>query len=332
MKKIILLTFISLILPILGSPIQAAENAAGKQPVQESVIDEEAVINALLEEKFKTAKYSKKGADTCLKCHDKESDKDSTDIFHAKHGQSDLANGPFQKLECESCHGPIGNHARKPRKGKEREPMVTFGADSPVTAENQNSVCTSCHENDHERSDWIGSAHETNEVSCTSCHTLHEEKDTVLDKLVQGEVCTSCHVEREMDEHKRSSHPVGEGQLACSSCHNPHGSLTEDMLKQVTVNETCTDCHTEKRGPFLTEHAPVVESCINCHNPHSSNEKSLLTQRPPFLCQNCHQKHQRIDFGDDSGGNDKYVAGKSCMNCHTKIHGSSSLEHYGLRR
>ena len=43
-------------------------------------------------------------------------------------------------------------------------------------------------------------------------------------------------------------------------------------LKAASVNEQCYTCHTEKRGPFLWEHAPVRESCLNCHTPHGSNQ------------------------------------------------------------
>jgi len=70
--------------------------------------------------------------------------------------------------------------------------------------------------------------------------------------------------------------PLPEGAMSCDDCHNPHGSLTSPLLKTNTVNETCYQCHAEKRGPFLFEHAPVRESCLNCHTPHGSNQATLL--------------------------------------------------------
>jgi len=35
-----------------------------------------------------------------------------------------------------------------------------------------------------------------------------------------------------------------------------------------TINEACTTCHAEKRGPYLWEHAAVTENCASCHDPH----------------------------------------------------------------
>ena len=45
----------------------------------------------------------------------------------------------------------------------------------------------------------------------------------------------------------------------------------------------------QQRGPFLFEHEPVQDDCSECHNPHGSVNDQLLTARPPFLCQQCHQ-------------------------------------------
>ena len=87
----------------------------------------------------------------------------------------------------------------------------------------------------------------------------------------------------------RSSHmPLREGKIACSDCHNPHGSFTEALLKKDSINDVCYTCHAEKRGPFLFEHEPVRENCDNCHDPHGTvNEYSLKLARPR-LCFECH--------------------------------------------
>ena len=45
--------------------------------------------------------------------------------------------------------------------------------------------------------------------------------------------------------------------MDCSSCHNPHEGQVPNMLKADVVNELCYQCHAEKRGPFLFEHAAV---------------------------------------------------------------------------
>ena len=71
-------------------------------------------------------------------------------------------------------------------------------------------------------------------------------------------------------------------------CHNPHGSTGPVLMVKNTITETCYTCHSEKRGPFLWEHAPVVEDCTNRHSPHGSNVTPILKTRPPMLCQTRH--------------------------------------------
>ena len=61
------------------------------------------------------APYSAKGADTCLSCHEGP---EVNDVFHTAHAQANDARAPFGKgqLQCEACHGPGGNHAKRVKK------------------------------------------------------------------------------------------------------------------------------------------------------------------------------------------------------------------------
>jgi DmsE family decaheme c-type cytochrome len=132
---------------------------------------------------------------------------------------------------------------------------------------------------------WKGSAHEENNKACTDCHTAHAAKDPVLVKLTQADVCFTCHARERADSFKYSHHPMREGKVVCSDCHNPHGSPGDTkLLKEFTINETCYNCHADKRGPLLWEHQPVRDNCVNCHNPHGSNEPRLMVERLNFLC------------------------------------------------
>jgi DmsE family decaheme c-type cytochrome len=112
------------------------------------------------------------------------------------------------------------------------------------------------------------------------------------------------------------------------------------MVKN-TITETCYTCHAEKRGPFLWEHAPVVEDCTNCHSPHGSNVTPLLKTRPPMLCQTCHtsdhakglESAANLPNGNVTTGNGTIPVGaqspldqangKTCLQCHSQIHGSN---------
>jgi DmsE family decaheme c-type cytochrome len=127
---------------------------------------------------------------------------------------------------------------------------------------------------------------------------------------------------------KAYSHPLREGKMACTSCHSPHGATTEQQLIKQTLNDTCFQCHAEKRGPFLWEHAPVTEDCSNCHNPHGSNHPGMLVKRAPLLCQSCHSQSGHPSIAQDADGlaagtPSQYLLGQSCLNCHSQVHGSN---------
>jgi DmsE family decaheme c-type cytochrome len=109
--------------------------------------------------------------------------------------------------------------------------------------------------------------------------------------------------------------------MACSDCHNAHGSTGPALMKRDTVTDTCYTCHAEKRGPVLFEHPPVRENCLNCHVPHGSLHPNLLVANPPHLCQSCHVGflHPSTPLPDKS----RFVFNKSCVNCHPTIHGTN---------
>ncbi|BDY04948.1 DmsE family decaheme c-type cytochrome [Ferrimonas sp. YFM] len=283
---------------------------------------QDAVMETLID-KFNQGNYSTKGADSCLMCH-KKNDKVMA-LFDGVHGAMS-GNSPMAGLQCEACHGPQGKHNRG---GK--EPMIDFGSDAMATAEAQNSVCLSCHE-DAERQSWHGSTHNLEEVACASCHQVHVAADPILEQTAQNGVCTQCHTEQKMQMHQRSSHPMKWDEMQCSDCHNPHGSQTDADLNRISLNDTCYSCHAEKRGPKLWEHEPVIDDCSNCHTPHGSMNDSLLKTRAPLLCQQCHSGNVHASRPYGAEGDSAFTAGGSCLNCHTQVHGSNHPQGKALQR
>ncbi len=271
--------------------------------------------------------FSRKGADTCLTCHDEESDFPVLSIFKTKHGSQVDPSSPFANSQCETCHGPGKDHARAQRRGGDDHPMQTFGKNTSTPVDQQNAVCLDCHQR-HGKLGWFGSAHEQEDLSCASCHKIHRERDRVFTAESQQEVCFTCHKRVKSQTLQATSHPLRFGQMSCSDCHNPHDSNNDSLLKHGNVNDTCYTCHAERRGPFLWEHAPVTEDCTLCHNPHGSNHKSLLKLRPPLLCQRCHSPlgHPSTPYTSENlndGFSSRFVVGRSCSNCHENIHGSN---------
>jgi len=270
--------------------------------------------------------YSKKGADTCFQCHD---DQTVLAVFRTKHAVPGDSNSPFGhgQLQCEACHGPGGDHAGRVRRGQERPSIPAFSSNTTTSISDQNAYCVECHLSDTGFA-WHGSTHDDNTVACVDCHTMHVERDPVLATSTQAEVCFDCHQQQRTQSMKPYAHPVRQGKMACTSCHNPHGDTPERLLAQNSVNATCYDCHAELRGPYLWEHAPVVEDCNNCHNPHGSNQPAMLSMRAPMLCQSCHSQAGHPSLPQDEGGlpgssPSSLLLGQSCMNCHDQVHGSN---------
>ena len=279
--------------------------------------------------------YSRRGADTCLGCHDGP---EVVGIFWTKHAQRGDSRTPFSpgQFQCEACHGPGGQHAKRPKRGEQRASVPYWGHASTATAGEHSQVCLACHEN-HVGLNWPGSTHDLEDINCGECHNPHAKSDPVLKTHLQARVCYECHVEQRADENKPYTHPISDQRMACTACHAPHGSQSDSLLVRNGTNETCYTCHQEKRGPMLWEHAPVPEDCSNCHRPHGSIHPALLTKRAPQLCQQCHSQAGHPSLPYTSGGladgtASVYQLSGSCMNCHSQVHGSNHPSGINLMR
>lgn len=265
---------------------------------------------------------------TCTKCHDETEQYPVLSILKSKHAVMADTRTPFADQACATCHGPSEAHLSKPAEGERRARAdIAFGTRAATPAIEQSAVCLRCHERGP-RMHWRGSAHEFQGLACTSCHTVHAGRDPVLAKTTQFDTCLACHKEKRAEILRPSSHPIREGKVACSDCHDSHGSTGPKLLLKGTVNETCYTCHAEKRGPFLWEHVPVREDCTICHTPHGSVHASLLKNRGPWLCQQCHlaEFHPSTAYsgtGLPGASPGQALLGKNCLNCHSQVHGSN---------
>jgi DmsE family decaheme c-type cytochrome len=258
------------------------------------------------------------GNDTCLGCHE-----DTTrHLANTVHWKAANPRSPAAARGCESCHGPGSRHVEDPGDDS------TIRKFSKMTPRDVSATCLSCHTKATHVL-WDGSAHDSRNLSCATCHSVHNPvaERAQLKAATETALCASCHRPQVLKMSRVSHMPITEGQMTCSSCHNPHGSTNVRLLKVGNwVNESCVSCHTEKRGPFLFEHAAGRESCISCHDPHGSSSEKMLVARPPMLCQRCHigSRHpSSIYDGVALQARSNRLIGRGCVNCHQQIHGSN---------
>ena len=257
------------------------------------------------------------GGEKCAPCHPEVVSGFKHNI-HAKSGHYGV------NLSCESCHGQADAHIQTGDPARITNP-------AKIEAERAAGICFECHSRDARLTYWRGSAHNTKNIACPTCHQVHDGlgREHLLKAGLERELCLNCHQEVRSALFKRSKHPMrdsssptAEGKMECSSCHNPHGTQTRDLIEARSVNDKCYECHFEMRAPVLWEHSPVKENCLVCHAPHGSNNDKLLVTMVPRLCQQCHLqgRHQ-------SGAlpvNSAFLFNRGCLNCHPMVHGSNN--------
>lgn len=254
------------------------------------------------------------GSETCEGCH--------AEIVSAFKRNPHMSKAFEMKSDksCETCHGPGSAHVEEGNPDLIRNFVTMRPSEASET-------CLSCHAFGG-RAHWDGSVHQTRELGCTTCHSIHSAKSDKwqLKTARVEDTCAPCHQLILSQLQRQSHHPIREGLMSCNDCHNAHGTETPAMIKSISVNVQCYTCHTEKRGPFLWEHPPVKENCLNCHTPHGSNIEKLLAEKRPWLCQACHldTRHPGTFYDGTSGSlasNREFS--RSCSNCHLTIHGSN---------
>ena len=257
-------------------------------------------------------------------------------VLQRENGRSELA---FHG--CESCHGPGGAHVEAGG-GKGVGGLVPFARTRPKPCSAHQRACLACHKGG-ERAYWHGSAHEAADVACTSCHTLMENvsHDHLLAKRTEVETCAACHPMQYSRIYSNAHMPLrpgafevstaSEGKMRCSSCHQPHGTVTESLIPSISVNDQCLSCHAEKRGPFLWEHSPVPErlpELPRAARQHAAGDAQ--DERAPAV-----PDLSRLDGTCDEPAPIRTIASRSatsCLQCHTQVHGSNHPSGFALTR
>lgn len=237
------------------------------------------------------------GAEACQACHPSDGDFFLPSGAHA---------------DCESCHGAGELHVQTFEAANIRYPS--------------SRDCATCHRiGSRTLLGWSSSPHARSNVICSDCHNPHNHElyhlrkvgrveDVVLSHAApSSRLCVGCHPDVRAQLGLPSHHPIAEGMLRCTDCHDPHEGHRESLGARTN---RCTVCHQEEAGPWIYDHPPVNEDCGYCHVPHGASADFLLEASQPAACISCHTLptagaiHQPYAFTTD------------CTDCHNAVHGS----------
>jgi DmsE family decaheme c-type cytochrome len=152
----------------------------------------------------------------CNKCHEESNDS----IKSTAHGVKNDADGKA----CQSCHGDAKEHVA----ARGKKPLLGNKLVKATTPDEKSAVCMTCHAGNRQLSFWESGKHAKNDVACSSCHSIHGRVKTTFpqpysttSRPIEADVCGTCHQQVRSATLKTSHHPILEGKVKCSDCHNP---------------------------------------------------------------------------------------------------------------
>ncbi len=115
--------------------------------------------------------------------------------------------------------------------------------------EYNSELCFTCHSEKQELTASADHVHGT--VSeCQLCHDPHGSRNPTLLRSQTRNLCAACHEDDAARRHPVASHPFEAPEernrpgksFTCSSCHEPHASANEKLLR-FSEKPICSNCH-----------------------------------------------------------------------------------------
>ncbi len=203
--------------------------------------------------------------EACLYCH--------TDLTNAVPNTLNAYHSPAIKshaIGCERCHGPGKQHIEF---HKQTAGVPTDTNDSIVNPAKldpylREAVCQQCHLSGAARVTKRGrSLYDFRPgqplESAYTIFTLNESNEANADREFVG------HVEQ---MHVSRCFVASNGELGCTSCHDPH-RLPEPDERLTYYRNRCLDCHsTQPCSETMANRDANEDNCIDCHMPARPTE------------------------------------------------------------
>ncbi|MCA9137027.1 MAG: hypothetical protein KDB00_09715 [Planctomycetales bacterium] len=137
-------------------------------------------------------------------------------------------------VNCEKCHGPASEHVRLAKASKTPPPFSVGRSDWDTESEIQ--LCGDCHRLPKD----------------VSQKQLRDYPDLLTRFQPVGLLRSECFVQ-------------SEGKLKCTTCHNPHQSVSETTAAIQVQN--CVACHQQDSQSHVACPVSPTDGCIDCHMP-----------------------------------------------------------------
>ncbi|MHC1767669.1 MAG: multiheme c-type cytochrome [Verrucomicrobiia bacterium] len=246
---------------------------------------------------------------TCLPCH--------TVGYKTSTGFIDEVTTPgLAGVQCENCHGPAAEHARRPRDQKTR-PIATAAAE----------MCGGCHSDAHHPTydEWARSGHASLEIP-------EEEFADPIAGPPRMSTCGACHsgatrlamlTALEYNEDPPvmpSTHEAASTGITCAVCHDAHAMTGHPAQLRFPVHSEKPYSYSTAKS-FAENFDPEVQTCAQCHNARGASWRG--TSRPPH-----HSPQYNVLIGDGGWVGDATEIPQSahmkiqeqCAQCHTHAH------------
>ncbi len=251
---------------------------------------------------------------TCASCHASEE------------------NPHFAVGNCSDCHNPHSPGVKDLSALENARPVcaschadVIAEMDKGATAHSEEVACNQCHQQHGQIPSCLdcheGHDDEMQVTGCVNCHNAHRPMPVEFLEGTAAVLCSACHADPVAEittaggAHKEqnvipecaSCHDEGDNPhfatADCTSCHNPHQPVLEDISYLDDSRPVCAGCHAEVDQQLTAQiSAHSEQGCVECHQQHADAPSCLgcheghSEQMKQADCLTCHQPHAPLSI------------------------------------
>ncbi len=169
----------------------------------------------------------------CSLCH-QEILRDDCSFCHSSVQSQAVVHPPVEEMECNNCH----DDSDYPK----NQLMEDFQEDP--------EACLMCHGDVEDHIGEVENVHPPLDESCIICHDSHSSPYPFMLVKKTKNLCMTCHEDIQEGYHPVTNHPLeaqsdprrDDRAFNCASCHDPHGSDEEYLLREAWM-PMCDQCH-----------------------------------------------------------------------------------------